>query len=165
MDFLPDTDPRWQELEGGCKTLYNPLPVLQKLAFSPSDSALWARLWQELYHQGDIGTASYVAVVYLVGLRQAGVIFNWNLYAFIAAIEAQRHVESNSALPDWLNGDYSQGWRSITLFCIEDLMAETNLDVVRGYLSVLAFAKGNIDLGRLLISIDASEISAYLEEH
>ena len=165
FDFLSDGDPRWDQLTGGYRTQYNPFSVLTAVAKNPKNSAIWQEIWLNLYHQNDIGTASYVTAAALITLREAGVMFDWNLYAFIAGVEAYRHDERNPDLPEWLKASYDNAWTSISPLCIDDMAAETQLNVLRAYLATLALAKRHRNLGALLITIDDSEIIEWLDDH
>ena len=161
--FLAADDPRWAELESGYRRPYNPLPDLRRLRDVPDDAMAWQRLWQALYHQGDIGTASYAAVAGLIELRRSGVVFNWNFYALIAAIEARRTIAGNPPLPGWLERSYRDLWADISTFCFEDMQTETDTRVVRAYLATLALVRGATELGQMLIEIDGSEIREWLD--
>lgn len=85
------------ELIGGYKIPYDPNPALEKLAFDRS-SALY-ELWENLYHQGDVGSASYAAVPKLV---KAGEL------SLVAAIEVARHEPHNPGVPSSLLQAYEQ---------------------------------------------------------
>ena len=61
-------DRYWGELQGGYQVPYDPRPALAKLKRNVRDESAWKELWQELYHQGDIGSASYAAIPHLVAL-------------------------------------------------------------------------------------------------
>ena len=155
-------DPKWSQLIGGYNVLYNPIAVLNGLSERPSDKALWDELWLNLHHQGDVGTASYVAAVYLIKLRQTGVAFDWNFYALLATIEIQRHKDSNLVLPEWLVSDYQAAWETIEVFCVEDMSKAKDAGELRVYLSIMALAKGQLELGDLLITIDDEQIQGFL---
>lgn len=159
---MEDNDPKWSQLIGGYNVLYNPIAVLKGLSERPLDKALWDELWLNLHHQGDIGIASYVAVVYLMKLRQAEVAFDWNFYALLATIEIQRHKNSNPVLPEWLVSDYQAAWATIKVFCVEDMSQAKNAGELRVYLSIIALAKGQLALGDLLITIDDEQIQGFL---
>jgi hypothetical protein len=55
----PQVDIPWDELEGGYRQLYDPRLAFAAIADGSGD---WGELWQELHHQGDVGTASYAAM-------------------------------------------------------------------------------------------------------
>ena len=59
MDF---SDERWVGLHGGYRIPYDPRPSLAKLLENPVSFQHWSALWEDLYHQGDVGVASYAAV-------------------------------------------------------------------------------------------------------
>ena len=80
---------------GGYGIPYDPKPALKKLS-SSRDEAI-SELWENLYHQGDIGIASYEAVPALV---QAGEL------SLVATIEVARNTESNPKLPSGLKKEY-----------------------------------------------------------
>ena len=85
------------ELISGYKIPYDPWPILNRLD-SDRESAV-DELWENLYHQGDIGSASYAAVPKLV---EAGEL------SLVAAIEVARQSEHNSVIPESLEADYYQ---------------------------------------------------------
>ena len=62
--------PRWTELKGGYRTPVDLRPLLRKLEASADPREAWGGLWQELYHQGDVGVGSYVAVPHLVRIHR-----------------------------------------------------------------------------------------------
>lgn len=82
-------------LNGGYGIPYNPEPAIIKLNMS-HDEAI-SELWENLYHQGDVGLASYAAVPALV---QAGEL------SLVAAIEVARNSGSNPELPTSLKPEY-----------------------------------------------------------
>lgn len=135
---------------------------MKALTERPLDKILWDDLWLNLHHQGDVGTASYVAMVYLFKLRQEKVLFDWNFYALLATIETQRHKNSNPPLPEWLVSDYQSVWRKITAFCVEDMLKAKGASELRVYLTIIALAKDELKLGELLITIDDDQIEGFL---
>ncbi len=162
MDFLPDDDPKWSQLKGGYKVLYNPLDVLKSLAKAPQDRAAWQALWLHLHHQGDVGDAAYVAVTYLILLRKDGVVFDWNFYALLATVEVQRHKNGNPPVPDWLKSTYLGAWSMITAFCFDDISKLADGEVLKVYLAVIALAKCQTDLGDMLLNIDIEQIADFI---
>lgn len=61
MDF---DDIGWAGLLGGYRVPYDPRNALRRLEGGDAEAA-WQELWAELYHQGDVGEASYAAVPHL----------------------------------------------------------------------------------------------------
>ena len=52
--MLPLDDLRWQKYKGGYRVRYDASPALKRLLSHGSDKAIWAELWGELHHQGDL---------------------------------------------------------------------------------------------------------------
>ena len=59
QSMLPLDDPRWKILIGGYQVSYDVSVPLHKLFERGGSKVLWDELWQELHHQGYLGTASY----------------------------------------------------------------------------------------------------------
>ena len=83
-------------MKGGYGVPYDPLPALRRLASSPEEAI--AELWENLYHQGDVGEASYFAVPALI---EAGEL------SLVAAIEVARQNGRSPAIPESLQESYS----------------------------------------------------------
>jgi hypothetical protein len=160
--MLSLNDSRWQELKGGYRVLYNAAEPLKRLE---DGEDMWHELWENLHHQGDLGEASYAAVPHLVRIAGASGRRDWNVYAFVALVEVERHRKKSPALPAWIEKDYEDSWRNIGALALSDL-ASTNDDlVVRSALSVVALAKKQQKLDSLLSYLDESEIDESAEEY
>lgn len=58
--------------------------------------------------------------------------------------------------------DYQAVWNEITAYCVEDMSKAKDAGELRVYLSVIAIAKGELELGDLLITIDEEQIQGFL---
>src|SRR5579863_1227359 len=88
-------DKRWQNLEGGYRTQFDPRPSLSRLDTDDDTNAAWHDLWEGLHHQGDVGEASYAAVPHLVRIYRKRGVVDWNTYAIVAVIELARDERNN----------------------------------------------------------------------
>jgi hypothetical protein len=43
-------DKRWQNLQGGYRTQFDPRPLLSKLEANKDTTAAWQELWEGLHH-------------------------------------------------------------------------------------------------------------------
>jgi hypothetical protein len=160
--MLSLTDPIWQELEGGYRVPYDASKALAQMECGES---VWDEFWNELHHQGDVGVASYAAIPQLVRISEGRRGSDWNLYAFAATVEVERHRKSNPPLPDWLAPSYEAAWEGLVKLALSDLAGKPDELTLRSALSVVALGRGDIKLGALLIHSDTSEIAAYLEDN
>jgi hypothetical protein len=151
-------DVRWSNLTGGHKAPLDPRPLLKRLGTDIDTTMVWQELWGELYHQGDVGDASFAAVPFLVSCyRERGVI-DWNTYAIVAIIELARKEGENPDVPQWIADDYFQSIRKLAeIGTTEILQAETGEDV-RAILSVIAIEKGLRIYGKYLVNYSEVEL-------
>jgi hypothetical protein len=157
-------DPIWKELKGGYKVLYNPTVALQKLENGTSMSEAWDELWQELYHQGDVGEASYASVPQLVRIHREKQNLGWNIYSLVSEIEIERHRKTNPNIPIWLELSYRKAWTEILDLGLSDLREANDEITTRAILGALALSKGLIKFGALISTFDESEIDEFLNE-
>ena len=125
----------------GYKVPYEPWDALKKLASNRS-SAL-DELWENLYHQGDVDTASYAAVPELVENE---------VLDLVAAIEVSRNNGSNPELPAELEASY--------MAALQKSISKTpsNLGQLKAYYSIHASINKQHELAEVLDFISVEEI-------
>ena len=104
--MLSLTDKRWTKLMGGYRALFDPRSSLHNLESNLHVKEARHELWGELYHQGDVGEASYAAVSHLVQIHGERKPDDWNTYALVATIELARGTGKNPEVPEWLKEEY-----------------------------------------------------------
>jgi hypothetical protein len=158
-------DPRWTSLLGGYRILYDPRNALRALERGEDTAAAWQELWNELYHQGDIGDASYAAVPHLVRIHAARGVPDWNTYALIATIDdVRRNGRRNPELPPDMRDSYEAAWRQLLDLGLRELAAAGDPTLVSSIIAVLAIGKGQLSLGRLAIAFTEDERQEILAE-
>jgi len=104
--MLSLNDDQWRDLRGGYRTRFDPRPLLAKLEAKEDLDTTWHALWGELYHQGDVGDASYAALPQIVRMYRDHAAVDWNTYAMVAIIELARGRGTNPEAPN--------GWKKNT---------------------------------------------------
>ena len=128
-------------LIGGYREQYDPEPALSLLA-ADRETAI-NELWENLYHQGDVDTASYFSVPALV---KAGEL------SLVAAIELSRHEPQNPPIPESLRESYEAA-------LLEALKSNPETeDECRGFYIIHAASHGNMKLAKAMDLMDVSEI-------
>jgi hypothetical protein len=158
-------DPRLKNLPGAYRKPYDVSRPLRKIEVDGPTQELWDELWSNLYHQGQIGEASFAAVPFMALLMKRQQTRDWNLYALAGIIELSRNVNSNPDLPDWLSPEYKTGLREIMEMGINDLKMNIDIYTLRSILGFIALSKGSQDTARLLLELDESEIKEILSEY
>jgi hypothetical protein len=158
-------DPKWEGLDGGYRIPYDPRPTVAKLFAGVDTAEAWNELWNELHHQGDVGEASYAAIVILANQSPRKRQPDWNLFALAATIEVERHRKTNPPLPEWLRDDYEKAWNRLADLAIESLRDPVDPTMLQSSLAVIAITRGSLKLGALLIQLDPSELNEILERY
>ena len=144
MDF---SDERWVGLHGGYRIPYDPRPTLAKLLEDPVSGHHWSTLWEELYHQGDVGIASYAAMPTIAKIARLDSSGDWNPYALAVTIEDARSSPSNPELPTWLIGPYEEAW-DILFGCALRLVEHAkDENAIASAISVVAIHKDGVTGG------------------
>jgi len=130
-----------KQLNGGYGVPYDSEPALMRLSTS-RDEAI-SELWENLYHQGDVGPASYAAVPALV---QAGEL------SLAATIEVARNSGSNPELPEGLREQYELALK----YALSS--NPNNEEQLLGYYIIHASINGQLRLAKALNLMDIEEI-------
>lgn len=130
-----------KQYNGGYGIPYDSEPAIEKLSTS-HDEAI-AELWENLYHQGDVGLASYAAVPALV---QAGEL------SLTAAIEVARNSGSNPELPETLRKEYEHALKQALGSNPKDE------EQLLGFYIIHASINGQLRLAKALFLMDIEEV-------
>lgn len=147
----------WKTLVGGYKILYDPSIEL-KLLTNSSDKIeienILDRLFENLYHQGDIGTASIYSLPQLVNIGIANKIYSSTLLNLIGAIEQTRQLYRIS-IPSNIESDYENAL--ISAFKLIDFNQNWDEDFLICSLSLIATLKGRIDIANVVEHLNDAE--------
>jgi hypothetical protein len=158
------SDDQWTRLSGGYRIPYDPRPALLSLERCENVDGAWQELSSELYHQGDVGDASYAVVPHLVRIHLLRGVPDWNTYALIAMIEGGRNAPQNPVLPGDLRAAYDHAWHRLAQIGLKELAAAQEPLLVSSIIAVLAMAKGQFRLGCFAILFDEGERKALLSK-
>ncbi len=158
---LPLEDPRWQQYEGGYRLPYDASAALKRLMTEGPSALLWMELWQQLHHQGDVGSASYAAVPHLLAWAQQAATLDWNTLSLVATIELARpnnpcppeeleagYFEAIRAIPNWIGSHPDKAWDQL---------------LTRAIVSCIALAKGHRTLAEAYLEMDEHEAGVFLD--
>lgn len=162
LDF---TDARWSGLHGGYRVPYDPRPALTNLEREHAVPRAWDELWQELHHQGDVGTASYAAVPHLLRIHKARGAPDWNTFALAGCIEQVRRTGRNPVMPTWLQDGYERAWRDIVDVALADLARSSESTLVRSAIGVIAMARGLTRIGEAILDFTEDELAEMIAEY
>ena len=150
-------DDRWTQLLGGYQVTYDCRPALDRLGRPDSRAGAWEELWENLHHQGDIGSASLAAIPHIVKISEQFDEVDWNLYALPGLIEELR-LEAGFEVPSWLSDAYFKSLEKLALRAASDLQKTEDYVEVTSALAIIALSKGMLIPGRLLQSYSLDEL-------
>lgn len=152
-------DKRWSELLGAYRIPYDASVPLRRMEAGES---VWNDLCENLYHQGDVGEASYAALPQLVRICAARGT-NWNLYALAAYVEVDRHRIKNPPIPAWLSESYREAWQRLIQLALRDLSESKDPMILRTALSVIPLGRGLLELGAFLTNADDDDVRTFID--
>ncbi|MBB3956842.1 hypothetical protein [Novosphingobium sediminicola] len=129
---------------------YDPRPAIEFWRAGQVEDAT-QELWDKLYHQGTVNSASYAAVGEIVMMMQEQSKPDWSAYSLVASIEEARLADGNPPVPSELKQDYENAWAAILPMALRDLAEAQDDLVVRGALAVVAHAKGQHTIGTIAL--------------
>ena len=140
-------DPRWQQLCGGYKVPFDPRPLLAELERDPS-AKNWGLLTEELFHQEDVGEASYAAVPQIVRIALKHSPLHVEALTLVILIEVARRSGGNPPVPDWLMTEYEAAIEQLAHEALIKFEQFESADLVRGALGIFAVWKGQTGCAR-----------------
>jgi hypothetical protein len=157
-------DDRWTQLWGGYRIPYDPRRALRAIEQGNDTEVAWRELCTELYHQGDVGEASYAAVPHLVRIHEQRGVPDWNTYALVAMIEEARQFGKNPDLPHYLLQPYEDAWRCMVRIGLRELETAEEPVLVSCIIAVIAIGKGQLSLGRFAVMFDERERKTFFND-
>jgi hypothetical protein len=140
----------WAFLEGGYRKPYDASVQLRLLeSANKPDRKILDQFWENLYHQGDVGVASYAAIPQLSRIYQDKKWLDFHLPGLAASIEEARFHEQNPAVPDWLIADYRDSLKGIAHYCLSRIDDQSDRNFARALLllvAILCSERGLFDL-------------------
>ncbi len=152
------------QLLSAYKIPYDVRVPLSKIDTGDND-IIWKELWENLYHQGDIGEASLYAVVKLSEIIITKKMIDWNPIALIVSIELARKNNQLEPLPKWILKDYQGAGTNLVRYVTERLNYEAGSEYLRSALALLAIHGNNHDLARLIIEVSPGDESRLLDRY
>ncbi len=129
---------------------YDPRPAIEAWRGGKALSGS-SELWDQLYHQGAVNTASYAAAIQIVELIKELQQPDWNTYALLASIEEARFASNSPAVPTQLESDYGTAWAGLLPTALKDLQRVSDDLTVRAILAVVAHIKGQHSLAAIAL--------------
>ena len=156
--MLSFDDSRWERLQAGYRTPVDLRLLLRRLESGDDTQSTWHQIWGELYHQGDVGEGSFVAIPHLVRIHRQRNAVDWNTYAIAATVELARGTRGNPDVPQWARESYEDALRELGRLGLEELPRASDKEAIRSILALLAIVHGARVHGRVLVEFSEDEV-------
>jgi hypothetical protein len=137
--------PKWSELKhayGNASDIPDLLRQLKTLPSAEGENEPWFSIWSSLAHQGDVYSASFAAVPYVINaLKQAPTKADFTYYQFPAWVEVCRQKKSVE-IPNYLETDYFAALSELPSLVAASAEREWDSNFLCCALSAIAAAKG-----------------------
>jgi hypothetical protein len=154
-------DPRWLTLLGAYRVPYDPRPALGDLEGASDTTAVWQELWNELYHQGDVGDASYAAVPHLVRIYEITRKSAAQTCMLVAMIELARRT-GREPLPAFIAEAYRSAWQRLFQQVIRQLSEIVDHETGSAMIAIVALEQQQPALANLALRLNESERAEFL---
>lgn len=128
---------------------FDPRPVIARWRLGEEDGPT-QELWERLYHQGEVGSASFAAIPDLVELIASSTQPDWNAYAILASVEEARTI-GDAMIPLSLADAYAEAWTTAQSLALQHLAHASEDKLVCSLLAVIAHAKGQHSLAAIAL--------------
>ncbi len=152
-----DENSNWEKLNGGYKIPYNafkPLNDLRQTTDPKITSGIFADLWENLHHQGDVGEASYYSIPQLIDICILKKSLDWNYVGLCVVIENCRLSNNNPQLPKELEQEYFHSLKKLEQYLLSNIQNMQNNLTLHMTLSLVATINGHRQLGKVLELLD-----------
>ncbi len=154
-------DPFWKNLKGGYKQKFDAsihLLELEKTNNSKEIDQIFKIFWKELYHQGDVGLASYYTLPHLIRIAINKPFNNWNIYGLIIIIELARQQENNPKIPENYLNEYEIELKEVTKLIYQNQIENWDDRYGTLALSVVAVVNQKYEYAELLMKLSHIEL-------
>ena len=156
-------DSRWLQLHGGYRIPFDPRPLLFQIERDPSAEKNWSDLTEELFHQGDVGEASYAAVPQIVRIVVDREVLEWRALDLVCVIEIARHSGTNPPVPEWLKDEYEGSVDRLAREALRRFEQFDHNNEIRSALGLIAAWKGQLGCARAAILFSEDELKEYFQ--
>ena len=158
-------DPRWSRYDGAYPGRpFDVRPLIARFQRLSVDDALWAVVWAELYHQGDVGEATYALVAALAPYLSRSPQLDGQALHFAATVELARASTRNPRLPPELQEAYEHALHElprIALVITEDRWEESAL---QGFAALVAVTRGHKLLAHAYQNMNRAMAASFLRQ-
>jgi hypothetical protein len=157
----------WEKLEHAYGTAENIPALLEKLASYPSEDSYedepWFSLWSSLYHQGDIYSASFAAVLEIIRyLSLSPQEATFSFFALPASVEIAR-AKNKISVPSEISNAYFDSIKGLASLASAVVEVNANPVLCRAATAAFTVSVGLYNYAEIILEIDPEELPEVLD--
>lgn len=164
---LPLDSPRWHELQhayGAAGDIPALLRHLDSLPESSGESEPWYSLWSSLAHQGDVYSASFAAVPYVIlAMSRDPSAAPSAFFNFPAWVETCR-LKEGVAVPEDISQDYFNALAQLPELAAQAASRAWSNEHTRCVLAAIAASKGHAGLAETVLELSPPVAERFLND-
>jgi hypothetical protein len=153
----------WASYRGGYNRIqYDVRPLIRRLQDEGTTDEFWSEVWNELYHQGDVGEATYAIIPFLVDSLRHSDRIDSQLVAFAVYVELDRRREGNPDVPAELASEYLAAVAALPQILATHADQEWDEYLVMFHAAAVAVRHGQYSLARAYLELTPDEAEDFL---
>ena len=165
MNLPPMDDPCWSRYDGAYRERpFDVRPLIGRFQRLSVDDALWAVVWAELYHQGDVGEASYALVAALTSYLSQSPELDGQALHFAATVELARASARNPRVPPELQEAYEHALHELPRIALASTDVLWQVGALQGFAALVAVTRGHRLLGQAYQNMNEVMAANFLRE-
>lgn len=161
--MLPLDDPRWNAYVGGYQLPYDASDAIRRLLDGPDTQAALEELENELCHQGDLGSASYASLPWIVEYVRRRPELDARAVGLVLTIEFGRPFNRDQ-LPQEVRGSYEDAMRQLPEIVLSKRGGQWDDRQVQVAASVLALGQNNFWFARTYYELDRAALTHMIQQ-
>lgn len=155
-------DPRWKTYVGGYQVVYDSSDLLRRLLHDGPEDGVLEELENELCHQGDLGSASYASLPWLVEYLRRCPVLDARAAGLVLTIEFGRPFNRDQ-MPEELRDGYEDAMRRLPDIVLSKRGGCWDDRQIQVGASVLALGQGNPWFARTYYELDRAELNHMIQ--
>lgn len=156
-------DPRWKAYIGAYQVPYDAAGAIRRLLHGPDQKSALDQLENELCHQGDLGSASYASLPWIVEYIRRCPELDARAVGLVLTIEFGRPFNRDQ-LPEELRDGYDNALRQLPEVVLSKRRGRWDDRQVQVAASVLALGQGNLWFAHTYYELDRAELDHLIQE-
>jgi hypothetical protein len=163
MNLPSLTHPNVASYRGGYnRRPYDITSLVSRLLHEGTSPASWEEVWDELYHQGDVGEATFALVPFLVEHIRTAEEIDPMAVAFVVTVELDRETPGNPPVPPELWDVYRQALHDLPLVALSHPNQRWNEELVMYVAATVALAHEHRQLARAYCEFDTEQAASFI---